>query len=768
MSFLLNLSYTNRPQRLEGISLDKEYHNNTARYFWGLGTNNTLHQQWLDRTERNRDYRIGDQWREGSNSIAFLTDSSNNETGRIKWTVNYVYRIAQAFISKSEAMDLTFKAENISPNALTRKEEQKEFLKYMNYAYDSAAPNIQKYISETFPIGMNEQQTGEIFDISYSDKVARDVNLLLNYVKNEQNLDFHKAQLGVDLFDSGLCGLQAKLHYSQIEFERIIPDRIVLDRRAKMSDLSDSEYMGYWSDYDATNIFEDYPNMNMSEMKALETYCATGNSNNFSNETSNSFIANNRVPVARMYWKDLDISTWAYVYDEQGFPVLRKINYIFEGEEKERYTEKDIIPIKNLNVTQKKTLKGSDRVKLYLDIIRFCDFVPFEYVPVYYGDNNNKDSKAYDIILDYGVYSYQETELYNVRNCRFPIKLATWIYANGDIDTPCSYLIDPQDLINRYESIREQKMSHIPIGGLTYDKDMLDGQDGCDEAGLIKAMNMGEPFGLSARRTGMNNAVNYVQPNYQGVAALFEIGNNLKMKMQEVVGVNDSFLASTQGQDKLVGTSALEIQQSTNLQFPFFNAISHIYEQCYEAIANPYRKMLAQNEHKIVAIMGNSKAIELSFLKEHNIESIRVFIKKDLNIEELHKQADNEMMQFLQLGLQPETFASLLHRSTPTEVQQALYRDIMTLKLAQQNAAAQKAQQSNGAIETTLKAGIAEQNDAELSRDQSTHNLNVKANADMNKQIVKSAADIAGRKMDIESRNVDNAGGIETPPPEPE
>ena len=51
----------------------------------------------------------------------------------------------------------------------------------------------------------------------------------------------------------------------------------------------------------------------------------------------------------------------------------------------------DVIPFKDLTVYQKRVLKGGSTARLYVDLWRYCKFVPVEVVSASFRDPNSKD-----------------------------------------------------------------------------------------------------------------------------------------------------------------------------------------------------------------------------------------------------------------------------------------------------------------------------------------------------------------------------------------
>ncbi len=347
---------------------------------------------------------------------------------------------------------------------------------------------------------------------------------------------------------------------------------------------------------------------------------------------------------------------------------MTKINFTYEGEEKPRYTDKDLIDPKTER--QQRVLKGEKKRSLYVDVLRYCIFVPQEILSTVSTHSSNEF--AGDVILDYGVVPYQETDSLDYTNVQFPFKCYCWGYIDGEILSPVDDAINPQRFINRILSVAENQINNSRGSGSVYDKSALDPEEG--EDGLLRNMNQSKPVGLNARGRGIQNVLgSYDATIKQGSMVMFNIIDIMKNHVQDTTGVNEALKGESTGSDQLVGVTQLMIQRGSLMQEPFYNAISQVFLQSYQAIATVGKRIYCDNERNLAIAVGDDGLETLKITKDMKLEDFRCFVKRSNPDEVLIKAGDNMLLQLVQLQLiDQKRFSNLFGRSTPSDVSQAL------------------------------------------------------------------------------------------------
>ena len=657
---LLLSSGTQRPNRLEETK-DEIYHAKWARYA-AYDANNFLHQQFIARTKRNKMFYKGDQWILEEDLEVFFKDETGHERNRLKIAHNIIRPMVEQYRGNAIRMKINYRAKSISQKAINRRETKlNEMRLYTHVANKIKLPGIAEDMRAKLPIGKNELETQQIFDNLWVDNYAEDINALLEYVSELNKFDDKQVRVAEELAFSGIAVMQPYEHNGHQYFDLCRSEDYFFDRSCKEYDHSDAEYWGRQHYMNASDIYEDYQNITADERKAIENYAVTYQKNQ---TTEEQMLFGGKVPVLKVYWRDCAKYEYGYVTDEFGYPYLTKINFTYEGEEKPRYTDKDLIEVDSER--SRRILKGKKKRSLYVDELRYCVFVPQEVV------SGVQNETAGDIILEYGLVPYQETDNLDVSSVKSPFKVYCWGYVDGEILSPIDDAISPQRFLNRLLSVAENQINNSRGSGTVYDKSIIDPATG--EAEMIKNMNQSKPIGVNARGRGIQNVIgSYDASVNKGTMVMFDIMNLIKGQLKDVTGLNEAIQGESMGSDQLVGVTQLMIQRGSLMQEPFYNAITQVFHQCFQSIATVGKRIYADNERELAIAVGDEGARVLKISQDMKMEDFRVFIKRE-NSEEMLVQAGNSMaLTLLQLGfLDKAAYANLYNRSTPDQVARAL------------------------------------------------------------------------------------------------
>lgn len=673
--FYLVANGQDRPSVLSK-SKDEKYHLNFGRYCIGQA-NNEFQSSFLEKIELNKRFYKGDQWFADEDLESFFKDETGQPRNRIKIVKNLIRPMVEQFRGNAIRMGINFRVKSISPQAINRREEKLSEMLFLSKVANQPGNPFGEEIKANNAIGDSEAETTAIFDNLYQDAYVRKMNYLLRFVAERNQFEEKRLNMAENLALSGLAVMKGYEYAGHQEFETVQTENFFFDRGAKKYDLTDADFMGEVLYLHPTEIFEMYPDLNAQQREAIENYsriykktALDGISNGASSSVAsknNQYAASGKLPVYVVYWRDGESYEYGYVLDKFGYEYLTKINFTYEGDETPRYTDKDLIDSKSERA--KRVLAGKKKRRLYVDTLRTCHFIPQELIS---SSNTASNSKLPDIVLEYGLAPYQETENLDSNSVQFPYKCYCWGYVDGDIMSPIDDAINPQRFINRILSVAENQINNSGGSGISYDKSAVDPNGGEDE--LMRNMNQSKPIGFNAKGRGIQNIVStYDNSVKSGTMVMFNIIEAMGGYMQEVTGVNEALKGESTGSDQLVGVTQLMIQRGSLMQEPFYNAIANVFKQCYQSIATVGKRIYADNERNIAIATGDEGTQIIKITRDMKLEDFRCFVKRE-NSDEMLINAGNQMLlQFLQLGiLDQKRFSNLFGRSTPDEIATAV------------------------------------------------------------------------------------------------
>lgn len=658
----------NRPNILEDVK-DEQYHLNWARYCAGK-SNNFLQSDWIAKTIVNKKFYKNDQWFFEEDLEAFFKDDTGQDRNRLKMGLNFIRPMVEQYRGNATSMDIKYAAKSISPQAISRREEALSKQLFLTSVANQPGNPFAQKLKQDNPIGDTEGETIQTFNNLYTDKLVEKINYLINWVSDYNHFKEKQKRLSQNMVLSGLGVMYEQEYGGNQIFEVVESERFFWDRTARRYDFSDAEYQGMVDWMLPSQIYENYPDIDDTQRKQIEKFASQFYNGVLQNNVSQYGGFNQdmggRVPVIKCFWKDGQREEYGYVKDQYGYPYLTKINYTYEGESAPRYTDKDLIKV-NTERAQR-VLDGKLKKKLYYDVLRMAIFVPKEVLM----SSSSGEIGASDILLDWGIKPYQETESLDFANVKFPFKVNCWGYMDGQVMSPIDDCINPQRFLNRLMSVAENQINNAGGSGLVYDSTMLN-QDG-GEGELMRNVAQSKPVGIEARGRGIQNAIGHYDSSLKaGTTVLFNIIDIMKKHIQDITGVNEALQGQSTGSDQLVGVTEQLIQRGSIIQEPFYDAIENIFDQCYNSIASVGKRIYADNERELTIATGDEGAQVIKITKDMKIEDFRVFVKREMSTPALTKAANDMLMQFYQLQLIDEKrFASLYNRSTPDQVSAAI------------------------------------------------------------------------------------------------
>jgi len=633
---------------------------------------NYIYRRFINRCLINWSFYKGQdgQWIFDEDIEAFFLDESGDVRNRLKWTKNVIKPMVQQYVGNAIRLSYDAKAKCISDFVINKREEELAKLKALQKVGE-AMPFFKDIIKQFAPIEDTELETEELFYNTFVENYETDVNNLIEFISNEINIDELKVQITRNL---AICGLGIYKGYEAGDnyvAESVNPLFFGWDMSAKKPDLSDAEFMHDWYYMDSPSIFEKYPKISQEERELIENYSNSNTQNSMHKIVNGIYtIPGGKVPVYEVYWKDVEKREYGWVMDEYGYPYYTMVN-----DPDSQYTDKDLIE----PVTEKHKDEMGDKKKhtIYVDIIRYCIIIPQEEI----GHGSG------DIILEYGILPYQEKNLYDPANVKFPYKCYTYIYDRGEVLTPLDDVIDPQRFLNRTLSVVESHMANMRGTGTVISKSAVDDRDG--EADITRNINASKPIFVDTDRVGsVQNAIGTYGTNIGGgTLQLFQVIQSVQQSIQDVTGVNEAMTGTQGGSDVLVGVIEAQIQRGSLVQEPFYWALTSILRQAYEHMATVGKAIYHDNPRKLAIMVGDEGMSRIEITKDHLMQDYRVFIKRSETPEQGVNAANQLLFTLLQAGLIDQiTFANLFNRASPDLVADALRKYNRDKLMAQQMA----------------------------------------------------------------------------------
>ncbi|PHS03985.1 MAG: hypothetical protein COA88_14635 [Kordia sp.] len=734
----------NKPNRLDSSKYpnkdtNKDYHVDYA--MWAVtNAHNHQHSEWLNRIRNNKRFYKGDQWETREDKEAFLKDSSGQTTNRIKIVHNLIRPMVEQFRGNAIRLSINATAKSVSPRSISRKDKQLEELLFKTEVANEF-PGIGAIIRDNSKeIGEDEAETTTIFNNLYVDMYLRDMNNLLKYVAKLNDFKEMQPMMAIHLSLTGLICVEAFEHGGHQRYKVMEPEDFWWDRDARRYDLTDANYMGTVEPMDPSAIFEMWQNIPMADRTSIENYVSsqTSGSENRYEHNSRSFNST-KLPVYKAYWRDIDHFQYGWVMTDLNIPQLVKINHTEPGQEEPKWTKKDLIDPPNTPMSRS-LFKGKSKVRnLYVDVLRYCVFIPGDVVAA--GSNKNEDKVA-DIALEFGTHAYQETDYLDLSNVKFPFKCAVWGYIDGEVFSPVDDAINPQRFINRVLSVTESQINNAGGSNVIIDEDTIAGQD---KGEIYRDIKQGNPVSIRTKGRGVPNSVGfYDATSKKGTYDMFQLIPIMKGLIQDTTGINEGLKGESTGPDQLVGVTQLLIQKGSLMQEAFYDAIAKVHVQMYQHTATVGKRMYIDNEMELSLAVGDIGAEVIKLSKDCKNEDFRVFIERDNNSEAMQTQADQLLGFFLENQIIDQvTFTDLYGRSTPDEVMFELRQRMRQKMEADRRAAKQQNQeQQQAAQQEQQMMAQAQQQEAQSKQEAFQMDANNKEH-DLNKIITQGAVDSA-------------------------
>lgn len=716
---------SSRPNRLLDKK-DKDYHLQYAR--WALTSmNHPIHRRFITKTLVNWSfYKGGDgQWIYDEDLEAFFLDESGDVRNRLKISKNLIRPMVEQYVGNAVRLAYDAGVESASDFVINRREQELARLKYYEWVANRF-PDAKEIITDRVPIGENEMETEELFENSFVDDYTESMNNLLKYIEKDINIQELKVVITKHLALSGLGVYKGFEQNQNYIGDYVDPLFFFFDLSAKKPDLSDAEYMGEWYYLDVPSILERYQNLTKTERQTIERY-SINESIDIHRLINNYYsVGGAKVPVYEVYWKDIEEQEYGYVEDPFGYPYFTRINH-----EESQYTDKDLIePPPNAH---KKILKeGEKKAKIYVDILRYCIFIPREEVGV---------ETSQDIILEWGEAPYQEKYKLDPSNVQFPYKCYTWSYDKGEVLSPIDDAINPQRFINRTLSVAESHINNMRGTGTIIAKDAVDPRDG--EENIHRNINKSKTIFVDTSRVGsVQNAVGTYGSNLnQGTLGLFNVIKEMQVSLQDMTGINEAMTGTQGGSDALVGVIESQIQRGSLVQEPFYWALTSILKQAYQHMATVGKRIYAESPRRLSITVGDKGAVPIIITEDMAMDDFRSFIERKQDEDSEKQNANALIFQLVQFNMLDDVRAANLYGRADANLVAKAMREYAREKQQQRNMQAQAQPQVQQQQQQAMVAAAAEQQAAaDAQVEEQGVDKAMELEHDMNKTILKEVA----------------------------
>jgi len=629
-----------RPNRADREK-NKEYHAEFGR--WGVQVcQDSKYHEHMRAIETNRNYCMANkQWDNREDIDSFLNDTNGKTTNRVKVEMNYLQILVNHHVGNASRMSMRAKCQSFSPMVKTRKDlALQEMLMWGDVAKQSS-PEYAAMIKANKPIGESEQETVKSHDNYYSDKYVSAMNGLMRYSETVNNFEQMKLEAAESLAITGMCIEKPEAMSSDYRFRWVQTDNFLFDREARKYDLSDCSCMGEYYPALATEIYE---KIMLSNDDILQI------------EAQNiSFNSKDRLNVYIMYWRDIEMETWGYVKDSFNDIILVKIDYIYENEDKPKYTKADVVSTSELtpyqlNIIKKKKGGGKGMTVLASEVWRYCEFVPAGAFTL----KRERDKKSSDLVLSYGLMPYQERNIYSAYNMQPPYKVAMYFYVNGYVNSPMDIAINPQRMANRIMSAVENMINNSRSSGTIIAEEAVDkSTTNKSMADIDIKMKQGDTIALPmlAFGGGNNMVMKYDGGIGSGANNLINLSQMFLTSIESLTGVNQAMKGQIDSPDQLVGTMQLMIQRGSITQERFPMALREMFKSMYQAVATSGRRLYINERPKLNMIVGEEDAMALELSKDMLLEDFRASVEFKEDKETERQFVDQMVMQLLQFQL---------------------------------------------------------------------------------------------------------------------
>ena len=651
----------------------EEYCNQKARYFASRVSG--VHLDWF-----RLQYAINARFSRGEWGIDEDRPTYLKDGNKIPWSsqkelsIPLAHPMVLRWTGQIASLEISAKATPITQYAVVRREAAKNrAIAYAlaaqqgGYVQDATmemtgyGPDQQQNINDT--LGSDERGLGG----TYQDKCMRAGNAIMSTTEAYNDYKYLKDSNANTLVCSGMFATHCRRDGMRFKWEWMHPYEMAFDSSSNRADMSDGQFAIHCPLKNLSALMKDYP----KAKDQLETMQGL---------IKNMTVAASEFPrgggcpqgkprVMTVYWKEAQWCEMGWMMID-GKPTVVVVNEPDPDKPgKMKYTPEECMDDypKNRFTSEwkSKTRKG------FIERVYFCSFIPWEFTPYATTSQPYKDAASTrDIVLDYGIYDFQEPCLGNPFKVNLPIKFSAVEYSDGYVIAPLTFAISPQRIINQVSS----KLVHQLVkskGQIPWVNPRSLADSDMDVSEVLNSADDGNAIELDTQSAGgAQNAIGSVDLSLNaGFYNLWQIPQMLTNIANTATGMNDPLQGKSTGSQQLVGTTELLLQQSMQMMQPITTCVEHGFRQMHQHDVSA-GKVFYQHFPQYLAEMAGDEEME-AIMKSPDmaIEELRADVETTVSPSKLMAATDQMILEFLQLGLIDDvTAAALGGRSHPSDV----------------------------------------------------------------------------------------------------
>ena len=731
----------NRPSRLipQQIKDSNEGYDNQCARFWMSGVDNGRRNSYLNEYVANSlmtSNITGSSSFGSSQQIREVLGDANNPSGRHAWKDTVMQPMHTRIVGACSSMSISAEAKSWAANVKARKDAFLAKRALLASAAELGGP-LQEAMQNMHGVQPDAKAEAQQAGNLWTDPYEKTVTNFITALAKHQDFDGMKEQVASNIGRSGIGAVAFFDVGNNIESMVIEPDEFVYDTAHTKRDMTDSNFMGWIPLMDVEALVEQYQ-PKKDAIIAIERW-----SNMAATSVGDgSWGWPDRKPrVAKMFYKDIEELWWGFVLVD-GMPEYLPIcpeEYAKEETARDgvkRYTKADLIesPVNRWTATWTDEEHRNRMQVRYVQKLRFCDMIPWEYMPYGYTLGRRPGSAQWDerryqlqregidvvsaygdLVLAHGEYSMQERNPDDVFSVVFPIKAASWLNIGGNIIAPLSCVRDVQAVRNATLSDMMMRMTRSDMPTTIFDEGALAGANITQDEAAAN-LKIGKSFAIQSQLVGgINQAVTTTET---GLGAdfynRFGILEQLYMMAQNSTGFYDQNFGAPGSQEQLVRVKELQDRQSGIMMKPLLSCNQSIFTQMHQFNSMAGRQFYAQRPWLLNRFVGDEGERILMASQDMMDEAFRV----EVTVSESPEQR-REMARTMIIGeggyvdrqfLDAQTATRLLADGAfPEDVDREAARFTKRLAEAKEQMAQQQQQQAAMAAAGEQMAALNEQ-----------------------------------------------------------
>lgn len=586
----------------------------------------------------------------------FLGDQ-NNPTGRLALKYAIMQPSYTRLVGSASRLSISPKAVSWSSNVAARLDAKMSERLLMAQAA-SLGGEIGEAVMKNTGVLPDEEAEERAFLNTWTDPYERTMTRFLTSLAKHQDLDGIRKQVAGNIATSGVGSVYYFTNGNNVEKMVCDPSEIGWDMRAKKTDFSDGTFCYWYPAMDVASIAEEYQPKD-EIIRNLEKWA--NQSLPYSNVGTYAWPGG-KYRVFKTQFKDVRTVERGYVM-EDGVPSFCTINEPDPSRRdgKPEYTDKDLIPPPENRFTATWSEKEfrQKKVSRRIQYLRFCDFIPWEYLPFTYTKNTKVGTREYmevkrdlkdqgmdfttvcgDLVLAHGRHPLQERDPDDVYAVSFTHKFASWMWLGNLPVAPLSCMRDIQSVMNATLSDQMLRLSRAEMPTTIFDEGALAGANITQEEAVAN-LKIGKAFGIQSQIVGgVNQAVtqtaNGLGPDFFN---RFTILNQLYQMNQNSSGLYDQNFGAPGGQDMLVRVKELQNQQSGIMLQPFMDTNESVFKQCHQFNASGAKQFYAQRTWLLNRLVGDEGERIIIESQDFMDEAFRVEVVMSASPEQRKEEA---------------------------------------------------------------------------------------------------------------------------------